>query len=533
MGARRVDSTNLMNSRSDDRSGRKGQSRVIPARTATVVLPCYDVGPALPTVLRDIAVARYALRQRDIDLDVLVIDGGSMERSVSQVAADLDLPLRVVLGPQDDPGAAFLQGFDLGQEAGVDLVVTMDANGRHDATQIPRLVDQLLDHRLDVVIGSRWAPGSGTPGLSIGRWLLGRLANVMFRRLTGTRGIRDATTSFRVARTEAVRHFDFDDVPVNSHSVQTAFVAKAVARGYRVAEAPIIYRQPAAGGGGLTLREAREFAGHLRGLRDSVDRLRQRRLSPSGRLFDHEHFGAADDLEQLGTAKRFFDWVLDEFDPYLHGRVLEVGAGFGTITRMLADRYPSLEIVALEPADNMVAELASFAAFEPRVHAEHGTLATTEVGNGFDAVLYLNVLEHINDDAGELRLAAETLRPGGTLCMFGPAHEWLYSELDYKAGHYRRYRLGDLRRIVEAAGFQVRSLRYFDTLGVAPYWLVYRTMGHTNITGGSLWGYDRLVVPLSRAAQRLVPRPPFGKNVVLVATLGAPGGRVDPARRGV
>ena len=214
---------------------------------ATVVLPCYDVGPAMPTLLRDLAVARFALRQRDIDLDVLLIDGGGMERPVAQSAGGLDLPLRVVAGPPDDPGAAFLHGFDLVQEGGVDLVVTMDANGRHDATQIPRLVDQLIDNHVDVVIGSRWVPGSGTPGLSVGRWLLGRLANVLFRRLTGTRGIRDATTSFRVARTETIRHFDFDDVPVNSHSVQTAFVAKAVARGFRVAEAPIIYRQPAAG----------------------------------------------------------------------------------------------------------------------------------------------------------------------------------------------------------------------------------------------------------------------------------------------
>jgi hypothetical protein len=63
----------------------------------------------------------------------------------------------------------------------------------------------------------------------------------------------------------------------------------------------------------------------------------------------------------------------------------------------------------------------------------------------------------------------------------------------------------------------VVSLRYFDVFGVPPYWVVYRMLRHTDITGSSLWGYDRLVVPASRALQRAVPHPPLGKNVILVA----------------
>src|SRR5918993_1087348 len=489
--------------------------------SATVVLPAYGVADAIATVVRDLAVAAYALGPRGLHLDVLLLNGDDEGAGVAvKTAAELDLPVTTVPGPVSGPGAAYLVGFQrVVGEGRADLVITLDANGRHDATQIPHLIDQLMADDLDVIIGSRWTRGSGTPGLSLSRWVLGRLANLAFRRLTGTRAIADATTSFRVARLPVVRDFDFGGIPLTSHSVQTAFVAMAVARGYRVGEAAIIYRPAAGGGGGLGGRDVAAFARQLAALREQVDRTRQRRLSTAGRTFTDDHFGAAQDLERLGTAKHFFDWVLDVFDPYLRGRVLEVGAGLGTITRMLVDRYPDLSVVALEPAANVFADLESYAALTPRVAACRQTLAEYEPdpGNGFDTVVYLNVLEHIADDAQELRLAAEALRPGGALLVFGPALEWLYSELDYRAGHYRRYSLRGLRALATEAGFEVVSARYFDVLGVVPYLVVYRLSRHDDISGSTLWGYDRVVVPLSRLIQRVLRNPPLGKNVIVIA----------------
>jgi SAM-dependent methyltransferase len=492
-------------------------------KSVTVVLPAYGVTDALISVVRDLAVAAYALRQRGLNLDVVVLhdDAEGIGAAAARAGDELGLSLRVLPGPPMGSGAAYLEGFRLvGDEDVADLVVTLDANGRHDASQIPYLIDRLVADDADVVIGSRWTRGSGTPGLSPGRWMLGRLANLAFRVLTGTRAIADATTSFRVARIEVVRDFEFIGVPLTSHSVQTAFVAMAIGNGYRVREGPIIYQLPAGPGGELHGRDVARFAAHLRALRGQVDRARQRRLSAPGRRFTDEHFGAAQDLERLGAARHFFDWVLDEFDPYLRGRVLEVGAGLGTITRRLVERYPDLSVVALEPADNVYDGLTAFAALEPRVVAHQQTLAEYPLApdGRFDAIVYLNVLEHIEDDAGELRRAADALRPGGALLVFGPALQWLYSELDYKAGHYRRYSLPFLRGLVTAAGLEVVSIRYFDALGVLPYYLAYRLLRHDDISGSTLWGYDRVVVPLSRLFQRRVlPRPPLGKNVILIA----------------
>ena len=492
-------------------------------KAVTVVLPVYGPSDSVPAVVRDLAVAAYALRCRGMHLDVMLLDGGTgaTGRKAADVAETLSLPLEVVQGPPTGPGTAYVEGFRRVVDAGrADLVTTLDATGRHDPTQIPHLIDRLVAGGLDVVIGSRWVRGSGTPGLTPSRWALGKLANATFRLLTGTRGIADATTSFRVARLPVVRDFAIGVGPVNSHSVQTMFVAMAVARGYRVGEAPIIYRAAGGSSGGLRLRDVGDFTAHLRALRTSVDSTRQRRLSPTGRTFGDGHFGAVDDLERLGSAHHFFDWVLDEFDAYLGGKMLEVGAGAGNITRKLADRYPSCRLVALEPAGNVVEPLAAYAALSDRVTVHQETLSDY-IGrgeSGFDAVLYLNVLEHVEDDARELRLAAEVLRPGGSLLVFGPALEALYSDLDYKAGHYRRYALPQLCRLTEAAGLVVERARYFDILGVVPYYLVYKLLRQTDISGSTMWGYDRVVVPVSRALQRALGRPPLGKNVLLVAT---------------
>jgi SAM-dependent methyltransferase len=489
-------------------------------RTATVVLPTYGVQEAIGPVVRDLAVASYALRARGIDLDVLVLDGGGHEETARRVAEELGLTLTCVPGPSAGPGAAFLEGMRRAVEANSDLVVTLDSNGRHDATQIPPLIDDLIRRDCHVVIGSRWTKGSGTPGLSPIRWLLGRAANLTFRWVTSSPRIGDATTSFRVARREVVETLDLTGTTANTYGVHTTFVAKAIAEGYRVAEAPIIYREPIAGGGGLTAADIGEFASHLTTLREETRALRHRRLSPAGRSFDVGHFSAQADVECLAASKHFFDWVLDEFRAYLKGEVLEVGAGTGTITRRLVEAFADISVVALEPADNMFSSLQPYAALTERVTAKKATLAeyAAKPTPAVDAVLYVNVLEHIADDESEIRLAAHALRPGGTLLVFGPALEMLYSDLDHKAGHYRRYSLDRLRRIVEAADLRIVSLRYFDVLGVVPYLVVYRWLHRADVSSSTVWSYDRGIVPLSRLIQRVLRDPPIGKNVILVAS---------------
>lgn len=231
------------------------------------------------------------------------------------------------------------------------------------------------------------------------------------------------------------------------------------------------------------------------------------------------------DLEAMSFARNYHRWIVSEFRPYLGETVAEVGAGSGNVSEMLLAE-PVRRLVAVEPSDQMYPLLARRLAAEPRARAEQAYFAALRdrYREAFDTVVYVNVLEHVPDDAGELRAAWDTLRPGGHLCVFVPALRWLYSDFDASIGHHRRYHRGPLRRLLRDSGFEVVRLRYFDSLGILPWLVVFRLMGR-RLGGGDVAAYDRWAVPLLRAVETRVPVP-LGKNLLAVAR--KPGQRNDP-----
>jgi hypothetical protein len=133
-----------------------------------------------------------------------------------------------------------------------------------------------------------------------------------------------------------------------------------------------------------------------------------------------------------------------------------------------------------------------------------------------DSLVYVNVLEHIEDDAKELRIVHQTLVPSGRLILFVPALPFLFSQFDRFIGHYRRYRRSELKAKCEEAGFRVVMIRWFDLVGVIPWFVKFRLFGSTSVEPGAVRLYDRLVVPLIRPVENFV-HPPVGKNLLLIA----------------
>ena len=228
------------------------------------------------------------------------------------------------------------------------------------------------------------------------------------------------------------------------------------------------------------------------------------------------------DLEAMAFAVRYHRWILQTFRPYLGTRLVEVGAGSGAFSELLWE-LPSESLAMVEPSASMYRLLAERVAGRPagaRVVTYNAVFrrVAAEVRRELrpDSIIYVNVLEHVADDEGELREVHATLGPGGRVFIFVPAFQWLFGKFDERVGHVRRYTRAELERKCVGAGFRVLESRYFDLAGVVPWWLKYKLFKSDSLDARAVGLYDRFAVPLTRAAESLF-KPPVGKNIILIA----------------
>lgn len=230
------------------------------------------------------------------------------------------------------------------------------------------------------------------------------------------------------------------------------------------------------------------------------------------------------DLEAMSFAANYHRWVLDVLAPDLGERLVEVGAGRGDFSALLAARGPRA-LALVEPSVEMYGALRERftrdrAAAQTSVRTYHALFrdVADELRRDFqpDSIIYVNVLEHVADDAAELRAVRHALARGGRLHLFVPALPQLYGNFDREVGHFRRYLKRELAEKCRAAGFEVLRASYFDLLGVVPWWVKYRLLGASTLDARSVRLYDRYGVPLARALESLLS-PPVGKNLILVA----------------
>ena len=178
--------------------------------------------------------------------------------------------------------------------------------------------------------------------------------------------------------------------------------------------------------------------------------------------------GELDLFAQAVNWKRYWSGLIR---PFLKGDVLEVGAGQGNNVALWL-HADCRSWTALEPDPVLLARFSALmqtltpsSPRPPNLSLINGTLNDLPPEPAFDALLYIDVLEHIEDDAGELRRAAALLRPGGFLIVLAPAHPLLYSPFDQALGHFRRYTRGSLAAII-APGMKLISNRSLDSAGL-------------------------------------------------------------------
>jgi SAM-dependent methyltransferase len=198
------------------------------------------------------------------------------------------------------------------------------------------------------------------------------------------------------------------------------------------------------------------------------------------------------------------------------GRVLEVGAGIGGTTRVLWDRKVE-RWVCLEPDAELHSQLAAQAErgeLPSECEVRLGTLADLPDEEKFQTILYIDVLEHIEDDQGEVQRAAKHLAPGGHLIVLAPAHNWLFSPFDRAVGHFRRYNRPSLLKL-GVAGLVPVAARYFDSVGMLASLANKALLRASSPSVSQIRLWDRVMVPCSRVLDPVLGHS-LGKTVVVI-----------------
>ncbi len=201
--------------------------------------------------------------------------------------------------------------------------------------------------------------------------------------------------------------------------------------------------------------------------------------------------------------------------PFIKGNVLEVGAGIGETTPYLIN-YRVKEWTCLEPAATLFSLLTKKKETEKlpgNCRLVHGRLDALPSSVKYDTILYIDVLEHIENDSKEIHSAVSRLNKGGHLIIISPAYQFLYNPFDKSIGHCRRYTKKTIRKTVAENSLAEVKLFYLEITGIlllAFNKLLFRKK-YPNRWVIKFW--DGFLIPISRILDKVVFHS-MGKSIV-------------------
>ena len=231
---------------------------------AWLILPTYNeavnIEPLVRAVLPELAEASAEHR-------ILIVDDNSPDgtgRIADGLAQEIEAVEVMHRTEKRGLGVAYLAGFRRALDAGADLVLEMDSDFSHSPADVPRLIAAGAD--ADHVLGSRYVPGGGVSDWGLLRRFLSR-GGSLYARLILRVNVHDLTGGFKCFRREVLEALDLDAVHAEGYGFQIELTYRAIRRGFRVKEIPIVFRERQAGLSKMTARIAAEAVWKVPALR--------------------------------------------------------------------------------------------------------------------------------------------------------------------------------------------------------------------------------------------------------------------------
>jgi SAM-dependent methyltransferase len=329
--------------------------------------------------------------------------------------------------------------------------------------------------------------------------------------------LTDMETCYKMFRREVIQSMTIES---RRFGIEPEITAKVARRGYRVYEVPISYY-------GRTYEEGKKI-----GWKDAFSALWTIVKHGVREAEDPKNVGHVT-LARLARLEPYNRWLVERFRGELGPRVLEIGAGFGNVTRHLVetDGGSRRELVVASDLDPLALEyLKGTFRDEPAVRVASYRFPLTLQGREeigalkIDTIVCCNVLEHIEDDQGALEDFFRILQPGGRLVLLVPAMAKLYGTLDVALHHFRRYEKGEVEEKLRKAGFEIRSGRFLNRPGVFGWYVNGKLLKRRVLPRGQLRAFSLLLPLLKREEQN---PPSYGMSLLAVATKGSG----NPTRR--
>jgi dolichol-phosphate mannosyltransferase len=205
-----------------------------------IVVPTYNE-------LENLEAVALRIREAVPEADLLVVDDNSPDGTgeLADKLASTDGHIQVLhRAGKAGLGAAYLAGFQWALDRDYDAVIEMDADGSHQAEDLPRLIGGL--DQADLVVGSRWVPGGKVINWPRSREVISRGGNIYVRLMLGIK-VRDATGGFRAYRSSTLRAIALGEVVSQGYCFQIDLTLRTLQAGLTVTEIPITFIERARG----------------------------------------------------------------------------------------------------------------------------------------------------------------------------------------------------------------------------------------------------------------------------------------------